>query len=274
MDASQFARLPLGKKPFVPDHRDLLLKNYIDRSVLIDSEDCPLAHDWDYVQDLNGELPDLDRDNLGNNIAGNCVFAGPGHMVNMIGKQTGASLVVTRQMALDAYSKFSGYDQKTGSHDEGFYTRDMIKIWKSEGLYGTKALAFASVDWRDPTELAIASWIGCGTIGGFSLPLASQGQTDNEGDQLWDVPKGGFQAGQGPGTWGGHCIWCMRPSPNMDGGNSWGEETYWTRNWDNECCDERWLVLVDKWQMADGKAPNGFAFADLLADAQARAGSV
>jgi hypothetical protein len=191
-------------------------------------------------------------------------------MVKMIGQQTGEPLVVTSNMVLNAYN-ITGYKLDPKLFDNGFSIRVLLKLWKLLGLYGTKALAYALVNWKDPDELALASWLGCGTIGGFALPKASQGQVDDKGRQLWSVPSGGFSEGQGPGTWGNHAIWCCKPSPALDGGNSWGQKTYWTMDWGFQCCDERWLVLVDKWKMPSGISPNGFAFDQLMADVKARA---
>ena len=260
---------PLGKLPFETDSRDLKLSKYLDKQKLLSVEHFPMAHDWDAVHSLEGRLPPHDRDPLGNNKANCCVFSAPGHMAKMVGFQTGMPIPVTADMVLDAYG-ITGYKISHKLFDNGFNIRAMLKLWKLFGLYGTKALAYTTVNWHDPVEVALASWLGCGTIGGFALPKVSQGQVDNLGRQLWSVPKGGFPAGQGPGTWGHHAIWTYKPSPALDGGNSWGEDTYWTREWDYQCCDERWMVIVDKWKMASGKAPNGFAFDDLLSDVAAR----
>ena len=262
--------LPLGKLPFVPDSRDLKFSDYIDKPTLISSSQCPLAHDWDAVPTPEDKKPEPDTDPLANNTANCCVFSGPGHMVKMIGQQTGEPIIVTGDMVLDAYG-VTGYRLDPKLFDKGFNIRVMLKLWKLLGLYGTKALAYVYVNWNDAEELALASWLGCGTLGGFCLPKASQGQVDAKGRQLWSVPPGGFPAGQGPGTWGNHCIWCQSPSPTLEGGNSWGQKTYWTMDWNRQCCDERWMVLVDKWQMRTGRAPNGFAFKDLLADVAVRA---
>lgn len=168
-----------------------------------------------------------------------------------------------------AYSKYAGYNPTTGENDDGFIVREMLGIWQRDGLFGTKAIAYALVG-ADLEEKAIASWLGCGLIGGYSLPISAQRQVDDQGRQLWYLPPGGFPKSEGPGSWGGHCIWMDAPSPQLDGGNSWGQQVYWTQGWDRACCDERWLVLVDGWIDGVGRAPNGFAYEDLLADVKAR----
>ena len=270
LDLIGWDKLPLGKAPFEFDSRDLKLSDYLDKSKLISSSQCPLAHDWEAVTTALGTVPAPDRDPLANNYAGCCVFSGPGHMVKMVGQQTGLPIIVTPEMVIDAYA-IGGYKISSKLFDNGFNIRVMLKLWKLFGLYGTKARAYVSVNWNDPTEVALASWLGCGTIGGFRLPKIAQSQVDAQGRQFWYVPEGGFPNGQGPGTWGGHCIWCCKPSPAINGGNSWGEATYWTTQWQQQCCDEMWMVLIDKWQMPSGLAPNGFAFHDLMADAAVRA---
>jgi hypothetical protein len=265
--ASQGKQRFLGKLPHIPKSSDLKLAKYIDRGVLIDTAMAPMGMDWSAFPTPTGALPTPDADPLGNDGAGNCVFAGPGHMVNMIGQQVGRSdLVVTKGMAIGAYTKYAGYDPFTGANDNGYVIRTMLGNWQRDGMYGTKALAYALVDSSNEDEVALANWLGMGTIGGYALPIASQGQSDEQGRPEWSVPEGGFPPGKGPGTWGGHCIY-QRGQRN---GNTWGESVIWTQAWDRECCDELWLVVVDASRLATGRIPAGFAFEDMLADVKAR----
>jgi len=267
---SHISKLPLGKKPFLPKAKDLHLKAYINKAAVITAASVPASLDWLSFSCPNGDKPQPDTDALGNDAVGNCVFAGPGHLVNMVRAQTGGTSRVTREDTIAAYSKYAGYDPITGANDNGFYVRDMLGIWQKDGLYGTKNLAYALVNWRDPEEVAIASWLGCGTIGGYLLPIASQSQQDGVGRQLWYVPTGGWPVKEGPGTWGGHCMWLRGTSPRLSTANSWGIDVTWTTDWQNQCCDEMWVVIVDAWQLTTGRAPNGFAYGDLLADVKAR----
>lgn len=260
----------LGKQSFTPKAKDLKLKAYVDKAALIDSGQVPPASSWTAMLTPSNNLPQKDTDPLGNDEIGLCVYAGPGHMVKLISQQTGVGLTVTRQQVVDAYAEDTGYDPVTGANDNGAVIRDMLKRWQSKGLYGTKALAYALVDYTDPDEVAIASWLGCGTIGGYALPLASQKQVDSMGRQIWFLPDTGFPKGQGPGTWGGHCIYETATSPAIDGGNSWGDNIIWTPEWRQACQDECWIVLVDAWKLVTGRAPNGFAWEQLLADVAAR----
>jgi hypothetical protein len=256
----------LGKNPHTPKTSDLKLAKYLDRATLIDVAMAPLDLDWSAFPTPSGALPTPDTDPLGNNVAGDCVWTSPGHMVNLIGKQVGRSdLIVTKEMAIAAYSKYTGYDPTTGEGDNGSQVRDMLAAWQKDGLYGTKCLAYALVDWTNSEEVDLASWLGMGLIGGYSLPLASQTQNDADGRPQWIVPVGGFPAGQGPGTWGGHCIYSHGASAN-----TWGESLLMTQDWINACCDELWLAVIDASQLATGRVPAGFAWQDFLNDVAAR----
>ena len=252
----------LGKNSHVADSRDLMLSNYIRIPVLLQSDQAPADPDWQSMPTPDGSLPVHDNDALGNDVAGNCVLAGPGHMVNMIGKQVGnPSLNVTAPMALAAYSKYTGYTPGNKSTDNGWMIRDMLKAWKTDGLYGTKILAYAAVNWKDELEVALATWISGGLIGGYTLTSEVWDQVDSKGRPQWFVPKSGFGKGIG-----GHCIY----THGVRNGNTWGESVVWTQDWATARCDELWMPIVDGWQLASGLSPNGFAFQQLLSDAVAR----
>jgi len=256
----------LGKLPHVPKATDLRLAKYLDVATLIDVALAPLNLDWSAFPTPNGDLPTPDTDPLGNDRAGNCAWAGPGHMVNLIGKQVGRSdLVVTADMAIAAYSKYTGYDPVTGANDNGTVLRNVLAAWQKDGLYGTKCLAYALVDQTNRDEIALAAWLGLGLIGGYNLPLASQNQNDSQGRPEWFVPPGGFPPGQGPGSWGGHCVYT-----HGDTGNTWGESVVMSQEWVKACCDELWIAVVDATNLANGRVPAGFAWNDFLADVQAR----
>lgn len=272
-----FSQFKLGRRPFVEKQSDLHLGKYLAASAYetaakrIEAIKTPATSDWTRMPGLTGIAPAPDTDPLGNENAGCCVFAAPAHMIRMIGQVAyWMGLAPTRDDVIAEYARRSGYDPHTGSGDNGFVIRSMLGIWQREGLFGTKAVAYARVDPTDWEETAIANWLGCGLIGGYSLPLVSQDQTDATGKQFWHVPAGGFPSGQGPGSWGGHAIWSHSDSLTVMAGNSWGERVAWNREWMAACCDELWIVFVDAWRMNTGRAPNGFAWEDLMADVRAR----
>jgi len=261
----------LGLGPWTPDHRDLLLSKYVDAKKLIEYSRVPSASDWGSFPTPSGKLPRPDQDPLYNDVAGACFFSMVAHHARMVGQHVGdQSLWPTAEDVGREYQKRTGYDPATGANDTGFVLRTGLKIWMQEGFFGTRTVAYALVG-KSAEEKAIANWLGCGTCAGFSLPASAQTQTNPRGRQLWYVPEGGFKAaGDYPGKWGRHGIYRRNASVGLYGGNSWGDDdTAWTPEWDDQCCDENWIVLVDRW-VEHSRAPNGFARDDLLLDVQSR----
>ncbi len=259
----------LGKRPFTRDRRDLLLKDYIEAGRILDSAAIPGAIDWFAQPRLDGTRVPYDRNPLGNLTKGCCVFSGLAHKARRVGQLTGNRTLagITEADVLQSYA------EHTDGQDVGYVVRDLLKEARRVPIFGCVMVdAFAMVDWLDPIERLVACVLGCGTLDGYLLPLSAQGQTDDRGRQLWDVPEGGFPAGQGPGSWGGHCIDQHAEGGDISEGDSWGERTAQTERFKLATCDESWLVLIHGWGGLNGRAPNGFAYQDLLADAQARAG--
>ena len=260
MDKTRF----LGKLPFEPDSRDLLLAKYIDKAQLIEAAQVPGALDWGAFPTPAGPQPEADADPLYNNVAGCCAYAAPGHMIKLMGQLTGVPMVVTANMVRDAYAAATGYDPATGANDNGANIRDMLNQWRQSGLYGTTIAAYCAVDWNNADEIAIAAWLCGGLIGGYELP-----KRIDEQDPDWFVPEA-LTADDEPGSLGGHCIYQHGTSPGLDESNSWGEHTTFTPGWRRKYCSELWAPVLRMWAMRNGRAPNGFAFSDLLADVNAR----
>jgi len=255
----------LGCNPSPQDSRDLQLASYLDKPRLIEAIQSPRLHDWAAFPLVSGRLPAYDRDPLYNNVAGCCTFSQGGHWVNLTAQHSGYPHVVTADMVKQAYMS-TGYNPITGAGDNGASIReDLLKPWKASGWWGTKLLAYAAVDWTDPEEVAIAGFLGCGTLGGYALPLASQNQTDAKGRMQWTVPAGGFPEGQGPGSWGLHAMYFH----GENNGNTWGDEVATDWPWKRQCCFELWFGVLDIMQMGS-RAPNGFDWQQLLLDAEAR----
>ena len=264
-------RFKLGRQCVSPEKSaDLLLSSYIDKPRLLEhflGGECPGASSWTAFPCPDGAAPKPDTDPLGNDVAGCCVFAAPGHYAKLIGQLVGCPTPVTSGMVLTEYADASGYDPTTGSGDNGFVIRDMMDLWRQHGLYGVALDAYCKVDHKDQSETALALWLAGGLIGGYALPLESKSQVDEQGNPDWFMPAAGWPDGRGPGTWGGHCILRTGESPYGRDGNSWGLPAHMTKSWHDECCDELWMPVCSLWALRNGRTPSGFAYADLLNDA-------
>jgi hypothetical protein len=147
-----YSTIKLGKKPFTPKSSDLRLASYIaDQGRLIEAAQVPAAADFMAMPTPAGAVPVPDTDPLGNVDYGNCVFAGPGQHVRMVGQLIGdATLGPT---AADVVSE---YLRRTGGVDEGFVIREML---------GRAALGETNVSLRDcrsgpATQMAVLAQPG------------------------------------------------------------------------------------------------------------------
>lgn len=254
----------LGLIPSPPKASDLKLASYLDKPKLIEAIQAPRLLDWAAVPLPSGRLPEPDRDPLYNNVAGCCTRSAMGHQVNLVAKHALLPIRVTASMVRDSYRR-TGYDPDTGEGDNGESLRDMLSDGKTNGIYGARVVAYARVDPTDLEEVALGNFLTLGLVGGYALPRVSQDQVDEQGRPQWVKPAGGWPDGQGPGSWGLHAIY----THGERSGNTWGEGVVVDVPWHLGCCFELWAALLDIARIGD-RAPNGFAWQDLVRDAEAR----
>lgn len=265
--ASTPPRRYFGKRPTVDDFRDIWLKSYLDAPRLLDALQAPAMLDWAAFPLPSGAPPAYGRDPLYNNVAGSCVFSMLGQKINLLAQHVGRpDLRVTAEMVAAGYST-TGYDPLTGSGDNGANIREhLLKPGKARGWWGTRTLAYGRVDPRNSQEVALAVALFGGLLGGFNLPRIFDQQRDAHGRYQWTRPEGGWKPGDGPNSQNGHAIYLHAPGS----GDTWGECVVMDPPWMADSCDELWFELPDYWQVGD-RAPNGFAWQDLVRDAEARA---
>jgi hypothetical protein len=254
----------LGKLAPKHDPRTLRLSRYI----LPDEvrwREIPAARDWREACTPDGSRLPPDTNPLGNNEYGDCTVASKGHYLLRVGAMVGRQVDVTRERILADYAAITGFDPVTGAGDEGAYMLDVMKHWRNVGICGEKILAFASVDPTDRVEMQVALELFGGVFTGWHLPVTIEGQ------DVWDVPQGGFPPGQGPGSLGGHEIDMFGRSPGSGNGTTWGERAAWTMGFHDACCCEAYVGLLPWYMLAGGKSPCGLSLDDLLADVRNRA---
>lgn len=250
----------LGLTPSPPKASDLRLANYLDRPKLIEAIQAPRLLDWAAVPLPSGSRPMPDRDPLANDRKSCCTFSAGGHWANLVAQHALLPLRVTDEQVEADYLRITGGDNGASIRD------DLLRTWLHDGLWDTKLLAYASVDYTDPEEMALASFLGIGLLGGYALPLVSQDQVDERGRPQWTMPAGGWPEGKGPGSWGLHAIY----THGERSGNTWGEDVVTDMPWHGGCCFELWFGLLDIARIGD-RGINGFDWQQLVADAEARA---
>jgi hypothetical protein len=146
-----------------------------------------------------------DTDPLGNDTLGNCAIAGPGHFVRWEDQICGRPPRADADGAKREYLALS-------PDDDGLYAIDVMKHWRTVGLFGSQIEAFAQVDIFDAWQREAATFLLGGYFLCVNLPRSVQGQ------KTWDL------AIDDGGSWGPHLVWVKGTNTCI----SWGEDIYFT----------------------------------------------
>lgn len=148
----------LGKRPAYLDKRDFKLKDYMYRTKF---PSPPKEFGHEQMIDKWGML--------GNDIAGNCVFAGAAHEQMIWAAEGGKQVEFTTQTVLSDYAAVTGYNPDLPYTDKGTYVRDALKYRRRVGMLGAdgqrhKIDAYVALDPGNVDELLIATYL-FGTVG-------------------------------------------------------------------------------------------------------------
>lgn len=244
----------LGKNPVKLDPRTLRLASFFNLSVL---PAVPASVDWSMRDGV-----ELDYPALGNLTYGDCVFASACHEVETWTGQTVGEQSISDADALDAYTRFTGFDPFDERTDNGAVMLDVAKDWRTKPIARQTLKAFATVD-RGNQSLVSAAVDLCGGIWtGWALPLAWQQCVDE-----W--PAGPSTQGQwAPGSWGGHAMAVVAVSPQGLVVRTWGEKRFVTWAGFAAYCEEAYALIGNQlWTTLTGdRCPAGVDGAG-LADA-------
>lgn len=139
-------------------------------------------------------------EDYGNGEIGNCVFAEWGGVDETVCAWTGASRMVTRDVAIQGYSDYTNYDRETGKGDDGSSMFDGVKWARDIGLITAFAQIDTSNDEQCKREIELAIDLTQSAQLSVALPLAWRGK------RVWtSAPKGRDSTWEW-GSWGGHAI--------------------------------------------------------------------
>lgn len=242
------ARLAHGWKRKNPNHPMLFLKHYVmnPRAVTV-----PDLINWT-------NLPVYPYSIIGNDDYGDCVEAGEYHADQVLG----ADYQPTASDALGLYSSLTGFNPNNPSTDQGTDIPTALDYWLTNPLpgSGTRLGAYASLDVRDLTEVALALYLGGAVLVGGDLPYSAEQQFN--ANMPWTVVPGSPIVG-------GHCwtVTMNTSSASIGGGITWGQYQQWTYKWWNKYVAEAYVLFAEEWVAPpNGVAPNHIAWSDLNAD--------
>ena len=244
--------LKLGVKPRPFGTKTCKLSDYLDTASL---PNPPASIDWQ-----SGAMDAIQM--FRNDQIGDCGIAGLFHVIETCAKNAGLPLSFTDDEAVELYSTFGGYNPADPSTDGGVVLVDLLKYMVRTGFKGRNVTAFADVNFRNPKELKIATFLFGNLYWGFNLPEAAQNMSN-----VWDKPSAFNLGSPQAGSWGGHCVSSASyAADNSHIVTSWGKRIqvtqYFIENYAMECH----VLLVPEWIAKSGLSPSGFNFAALKSD--------
>ena len=263
------SHLKLGANPSPPKPQDLHFKAYLGPGAdqLIEEAMAPGALNWQKVPTPSGDLPKPNRNALGNIEYGDCIYVGMANLAMRVSQLVGAPRIITTDEVLAAYAD-TGFDPVTGENDNGAYPTEALTAWTRKDIFGTRCRAFCRVDPNNIEEVLLAAFLGGGLYACYDLPISAQNQVDADGNPNWRIDPTRSAKDNEPRGWGGHCI--DQHAVRLRQGTTWGMNHHATEEWCKRYTSSLHLVLLRDWRLANGRAPNGFEFEQLLSDARAR----
>lgn len=253
-----------GRKRSIAVGPHFRLRNYLRASL------PPAPATFDYGAAAQKALSNI----YGNDNLGDCVIAGGYHVEGVATGNAGDLFVASSAQIVSDYSAIGGYVPGDDSTDQGCDLVTAMNYWTSHGFKnGTKLLGWLSVDGSNATELAQACYLFEHLYFGMELPDAWVNPFPSGDGFTWDV--------DGPGVpENGHCV--MSYGANASGViiDTWamrGTLTYkaiakYAVKGENG--EVHVMLTPDILAKGADKAPNGFAWADLLNDFNSMGGSV
>lgn len=196
----------------------------------------------------------------GNDLYGDCVFAGSAHAEQLWSTVVGTPNVPTTEQVLAAYTKFTGFNPADPNTDNGAVESDTLTKWQSEGMFGSNLIGSISVNPKVQNQVKDAVWFfGCAMLG-LELPNSAQNQ------DVWDVPPGGVTGDGAPGSWGGHCTLLVGAGARGVTMVTWGALKTATWEFMAAYCSEAYAMLSPDWIDKSGIDAGGVPLASLKAD--------
>jgi hypothetical protein len=204
----------------------------------------------------------------GNDVLGDCVIAGGYHIVATASGNAGALFTATEDQIVSDYSAIGGYVLGDPSTDQGCDEETALNYWSETGFAdGSKLAGWAAVDGTSVQQLQACAWLFENLMFGIELPDAWVQSMPTGSGFTWDC------AGD-PDPNNGHCV--VGTGYTVDGVtiDTWGllgTLTYQAiADYAVASNGGEVYVLLTPDQIAKGqaKAPNGFAWADLVSDMQ------
>ena len=198
---------------------------------------------------------------LGNDQVGDCTIAGVEHIEMIWNSMVGTEVVFSTGTALQDYSSVTGYTPTDPNTDVGSDSVTVAEYWKETGLIDTRGkrhqlAAYLSVNTSMLDHLYYSCWLFGATGLGVGLPASAEAQFMN--NKPWTVMPGDEIVG-------GHYIPLVGRDEKQLYIVTWGRLQAVTEEWLTTYISEA-VAYLSQEDLTDGKSPEGFNYAELVAD--------
>lgn len=171
---------------------------------------------------------------LGNDVYGNCTFAGIVRIMLRNAHARGRALPITDKDVVDAYLDMNG------GKDIGAMPINALTYMRNIGIKGCKVVGFARVDDNDPLEIRSAMQ----TFGGMYVAAALPLRLDDDRDRRWELtPLAQRTDRDAPRSMGGHAFPLFGFQRGEEFAVPWDEEIVIEAPWAGLYMEERWVFI-------------------------------
>lgn len=240
-----------GRLPQRVDARTLQLKKFL---ILKNLPPLPVSYDVDSA--FTGFS---DTHMFGNDVYGNCVMAGRGHMTLRF-----EDFEQTLLLGITDKDVENEYFKETGGQDSGLVMLDSLNEWRQSGWTAASKVytiyAYAQIDISNHDELKHCVHLLRGAYTGFNVPQSAMDQF-NAG-QPWTV------VADDGGIVGGHCVFVVGYNPTGPVCVTWGQKQQMNWAFWDKYFDEAYAVIdnTDPWMNAANDPLNTSVLAQELSD--------
>lgn len=241
--------LRLGKAPAVPGAVKLKLSDFVSAAGLASPPN-----------DFGREKLVKKWGMLGNDAAGDCVFAATAHNIMLWNAEAGRTVDISDATALKNYSAFTGFDPKqtdpqgNNPTDNGTVVADWLAHWRKVGFIDDHGVAhkigaYLALDPHNPDEMRYAAYYFDGVMLGVNFPQQWM-DIFSRGGRTWPALKN-------PNYVGGHCITTVAYRGGRPYDITWGTGVELTLGAVKQTCDEAYAILTPE-KLVNGLDTNGF----------------
>ena len=232
-----------------------LMTDYLDVNALKKSMP-PLPKNFGHSRVLGAEWG-----MLGNDVAGDCFFAGACHQTMLWTAESRDQAKFTDAEALRAYSEATGYDESKPDSDQGTDLSEGCEYWRTTGLPDVtgkrhKIVAYLALDPTVPEIRWYADFLFSGSGLGVDLPSNAEDQFD-AGDP-WTYLRGSSSLG-------GHFVNSLGRQDGVAVLGTWGKAQRASEYWISKYAVQG-VAFVTTENLVNNKSPEGFDSQSLLAD--------